>query len=79
MMEWNSVKDKIPEAHKDVLVWCHEYNENFMAVASLGNDGPHFWWSNPNGAPVNATHWISLPNAPANWPPNGLDATLEKE
>lgn len=69
MSEWISVKDRLPEINKDVLMYFAV--ENNMAVGFLQEIDEHitFWCAYPDGGwwtdcECEPTHWMPLPEPP---------------
>ena len=63
MMEWISVKDKLPPNDTEILT----YQPDMKYVSSFSAawfDGEDFWYDG-NGSPERGiTHWMPLPEAP---------------
>lgn len=69
MSEWSSVKDRLPEINKDVLMYFAV--EKNMAVGFLQEIDEHvtFWGAYPDGGwwtscDCEPTHWMPLPEPP---------------
>lgn len=68
MSEWISVKDRLPEYGKDVLV-CDCNSRNYISVWSLekDTDGGTNYWEDCRGwwqSFDEVTHWMPLPEPP---------------
>lgn len=59
-MEWISVKDRLPENKKYVLVWEPKLDKNIIARYNEKNG---YWWSDGYFF-VFPTHWMPLPEPP---------------
>ena len=71
MSKWISVKDRMPEPFKDVLVcidWSRIRKEKRIVTVSyyLGDDEGYFFEEDTDGR---VTHWMPLPELPE--PPEG--------
>jgi hypothetical protein len=64
IMEWISIKDKLPEKDTKVLVFYHDEYMDVMEYWHDDEDGmPEFY--GPPASPVNSvTHWMPLPDKP---------------
>ncbi len=60
MSKWISVKDKLPEKHKEVLTFRPEPDEIIISYLSWMLDGQPIWQDEVS----NYTHWMPLPKPP---------------
>ncbi len=64
MIEWISVKDRLPEDTKSVLAWVPNNQCNYMVTLRPNGDWSswqgdyQYWWCNE------ITHWMPLPEPP---------------
>lgn len=74
MSEWISVKDKLPKADGEYIVYAQDENspsgegvwyDNVVVVAEYAF-GIWWWWDNGTDFDVtnNITHWMPLPEPP---------------
>lgn len=62
-MEWISVKDRLPDSFKSVLIWCPDIKCSFTAI--WRDDEWTFFGGNGRTAVGNpVTHWQPLPPPP---------------
>ena len=70
MSKWMSVKDKLPQLFRDVMVFpVHDHRYSDKLTSELRNDGrwfvtcedSHHVWDQEV---FNVTHWMSLPEPP---------------
>ena len=59
-VQWISVEDKLPEAHRLVLAWDGENREKLLAAYQEGGQ----WCGIEVQADSNITHWMPLPEPP---------------
>ena len=60
-MEWISVKDRLPEANKDVIVFC---KTNWYDILQCNSSGDFYRSSVGGTHKVTVTHWMPLPKPP---------------
>ena len=62
-MKWVSVKDRLPEARHEVIVWCEGAE---CAGLAWRHEGSDFWYvPEPQAIGYDSiTHWMPLPEAP---------------
>ena len=80
-MEWMSVKDRLPEERVDVLVYGNITNtSNRVCRVGMGwlNNSNVFIEERPEDiSPLDITHWMPLPNPPAE--PTMIELVLQDE
>ena len=62
MSEWISVKDRLPEGNKNVLVCCYKNAVGYRIDITFYCDQSEYgsgWY-----LPANITHWMPLPEPP---------------
>lgn len=60
MVEWISVKDRLPEEDKDVLA----YNGVYMIIAAYTTNPTKYWYTITGSVMRTITHWMPLPEPP---------------
>lgn len=60
VQKWISVKDRLPERYKYILLWDTMDRDIFMGVL----DDKREWYVPGYDEPFNITHWMPLPEAP---------------
>lgn len=83
--EWISVEEKLPESIVNkVLVYCengyigyghYEKYQGEETWYNLESGEPFSSWNWQNCSPYKVTHWMPLPEAPDNCPPEGEEDT----
>ena len=83
--EWMSVEEKLPESIVNkVLVYCengyigyghYEKYQGEETWYNLESGEPFSSWNWQNCSPYKVTHWMPLPEAPDNCPPEGEEDT----
>ncbi len=77
IMEWISIRDKLPPPHESVLVFFGGKDCGSIAIKYLTEyqEGRHHCW-HPGGQDLgNATHWMPLPP----YPPETFPVTRERQ
>lgn len=68
-MEWISVKDRLPEEEKQVLICIKfgnmpvEYMLDYI-IKFEGSDPPYIWACTLSDEWIRITHWMELPEPP---------------
>lgn len=86
--EWISVEEKLPESIVNkVLVYCengyigyghYEKYQGEETWYNLESGEPFSSWNWQNCSPYKVTHWMPLPEAPDNCPPEGEEGDANR-
>lgn len=66
MTNWININDLQPEISTDVLVYCNDSNEQFVAYKVNNNDNNFCYATGEWGDEIicEPSHWMSLPTPP---------------